>query len=183
MAPDSASLRHKLGTALSLMGDTGGAFDQFQETIRRSPDFAQAHYSLGVLLAINGRIPEAIDRFTAAVRYQPEYVEARLRLAELLRQSGRPDAALPQYERVMAIDPRAAEAQFGPLYSIRSGPWKLLMNADGSGMELYNIDDDPREQDNRVAQSPGVTKRLSAKLSTWIDRLPAPGPAVGKAMQ
>jgi tetratricopeptide (TPR) repeat protein len=113
LAPDSASLRHKLGTALSLMGDTSGAFDQFQETIRRFPDFAQAHYSLGVLLALNGRFPEAIDRFTAAVRYQPDYVEARLRLAELLRQTGRPDAALPQYERVMAIDPRAAEAQFG----------------------------------------------------------------------
>ncbi len=113
LAPDNPSIRHKLGTALSLMGDTNGAFDQFQETVRRSPDFAQAHYSLGVLLAINGRMLEAIDRFTTAVRYQPDYVEARLRLAELLRQTGRPDAALPQYERVMAIDPRAAEAQFG----------------------------------------------------------------------
>jgi tetratricopeptide (TPR) repeat protein len=113
LAPDSPSLRHKLGTALSLMGDTGGAVEQFQETIKRSPDFAQAHYSLGVLLAINGRIPEAIERFSTAVRYQPDYIEARLRLAELLRQTGRPAAALPQYERVMTIDPRAAEAQFG----------------------------------------------------------------------
>jgi tetratricopeptide (TPR) repeat protein len=113
LAPDSPSLRHKLGTALSLMGDTSGAFEQFQETITRSPDFAQAHYSLGVLLAINGRIPDAIERFSTAVRYQPDYVEARLRLAELLRQTGRPAAALPQYERVMTIDPRAAEAKFG----------------------------------------------------------------------
>ncbi len=113
LAPDNPSIRHKLGTALSLMGDTGGAVEQFQETIKRSPDFAQAHYSLGVLLAINGRIPEAIERFSTAVRYQPDYIEARLRLAELLRQTGRPDAALPQYERVMTIDPRAAEAQFG----------------------------------------------------------------------
>ncbi|MFV3074842.1 sulfatase-like hydrolase/transferase [Niveispirillum fermenti] len=77
----------------------------------------------------------------------------------------------------------AAEAQFGPLYSIRSGAWKLLMNADGSGMELYNIDDDPREQDDRVTQNADVTKRLSAKLSAWIAKLPTPGPAVGKAMQ
>ena len=113
LAPENPSIRHKLGTALSLMGDTSGAVEQFQQTLERSPDFAQAHYSLGVLLAINGRIPEAIERFSTAVRYQPDYVEARLRLAELLRQTGRPDAALPQYERVMTIDPRAAEAQFG----------------------------------------------------------------------
>jgi len=113
MAPDSPSLRHKLGTALSLMGDTNGAFDQFQETVKRSPDFAQAHYSLGVLLAISGKTQDAIERFSTAVQYQPDYVEARLRLAELLRQTGRPEAALPQYERVMTIDPRAAEAQFG----------------------------------------------------------------------
>jgi tetratricopeptide (TPR) repeat protein len=113
LAPDNPSLRHKLGTALGLMGDTTGAFEQFQETIKRSPEFAQAHYSLGVLLAISGRAPEAIERFSTAVRYQPDYVEARLRLAELLRQSGRPEAALSQYERAMTIDPRAAEAQFG----------------------------------------------------------------------
>lgn len=113
LAPDNPSIRHKLGTALGLMGDTSGAFEQFEETIKRSPDFAQAHYSLGVLLAISGRIPESIERFSAAVRYQPDYVEARLRLAELLRQTGRPDAALPQYAQVMTIDPRAAEAQFG----------------------------------------------------------------------
>lgn len=113
LAPDNPSIRHKLGTALGLLGDTNGAFEQFQETITRSPDFAQAHYSLGVLLAIKGRTSEAIDRFSTAVRYQPDYVEARLRLAELLRQSGRPEVALSQYERVMMIDPRAAEAQFG----------------------------------------------------------------------
>jgi tetratricopeptide (TPR) repeat protein len=113
LAPNNPSIRHKLGTALSLMGDTSGAVEQFRETIKRSPDFAQAHYSLGVLFAITGKIPEAIERFSTAVRYEPDYVEARLRLAELLRQTGRPDAALPQYERVMAIDPRAAEAQFG----------------------------------------------------------------------
>jgi tetratricopeptide (TPR) repeat protein len=113
LAPDNASLRHKLGTALSLAGDTGGAFEQFQETIKRTPDFAQAYYSLGVLLAISGRTQEATERFSAAVRYQPDYVEARLRLAELLRQTGRPEAALSQYDTVMSIDPRAAEAPFG----------------------------------------------------------------------
>ena len=61
LAPDSAALRHKLGTALSLAGDTPGAIGQFEEALRRSPGFAQAHYSLGVLLAVE-RPPAAGHR-------------------------------------------------------------------------------------------------------------------------
>jgi tetratricopeptide (TPR) repeat protein len=113
LAPDNPSVRHKLATALSLIGDTRGAFEQFQETVRRSPSYSQSHYSLGVLLAVNGRPQEAIEHFSTAIRYEPNYVEARLRLAEVLRQTGRPDAALTQYSQIIAIDPRAAEAEFG----------------------------------------------------------------------
>ena len=113
LAPDNPSLRHKLGTALSLMGDTGGAASQFLEAVRLSPGFAQAHYSLGLLLAAGGRYPEAADRFATAVRHEPNYVDARLRLGEMLQRTGRPGAALAQYTRVIAIDPRVAEARFG----------------------------------------------------------------------
>ena len=113
LAPDSASLHHRLGTALSLSGDTQGAFAQFQEAVRRSPDYAPAQYSLGVLLASAGRQAEAIERFSAAVRHDPGYVEARLQLAELLQRTGRPGASLPHYAQVIASDPRAAAARFG----------------------------------------------------------------------
>jgi tetratricopeptide (TPR) repeat protein len=113
LAPDSVSLRHRLGTALSLSGDTEGAFEQLQDAVRRSPGYAPAQYSLGVLLAAAGRQADAIDRFSAAVRNDPDYVEARLQLAELLQRTGRPDASLPHYARVIASDPRAAAARFG----------------------------------------------------------------------
>jgi tetratricopeptide (TPR) repeat protein len=113
LAPDSASLHHRLGTALSLSGDTQGAFEQFQEAVRQSPGYAPAQYSLGVLLASSGRQADAIERFSAAVRYDPGYVEARLQLAELLQRTGRPDASLPHYAQVLASDPRAAAARFG----------------------------------------------------------------------
>lgn len=73
-----------------------------------------------------------------------------------------------------------AEAALGPLYSIRSGPWKLLMDIDGSGVELYNLTDDPGEKDNRTARDAAVTKQLSGKLATWIATLPKPGPVVGR---
>ena len=39
LAPDSASLHHRLGTALSLSGDTPGAFEQFEEAVRRDPGY------------------------------------------------------------------------------------------------------------------------------------------------
>ena len=112
-APDSAALRHKLGTALSLTGDAPGAVREFEEALRRDPGFAQAHYSLGVMLAAGGRVPEATEHLAAAVKSQPDYVDARLRLAELLRQAGQMDRSLAQYREVLAIDPRVSDARFG----------------------------------------------------------------------
>jgi tetratricopeptide (TPR) repeat protein len=94
--PNSPSLRHKLGTALSLSGDTRGAFEQLQETIRRSPDFAQAHYSLGVLLAQAGRLPEAVNELAAAVRLDPEFPQALYTYAIALAQAKRYEEARKQ---------------------------------------------------------------------------------------
>src|SRR5262249_47926232 len=77
-APNEPSLRHKLGTALAMMGDTQGAFEQFQQVAQRWPKFAKGQYSLGVVLASTGRFAEAITHFSAAVKSDPNYVEARL---------------------------------------------------------------------------------------------------------
>ena len=118
LSPQSPSLHHKLGTALSLTGDTAGAAAQFEEAVRLSPGFSQAHYSLGLLLAAQGRYQEAADRFSTAVRYEPNYVDARLRLGEMLGRTGHPDVALTQYSRVIAIDPRSGEARFGYAMSL-----------------------------------------------------------------
>jgi len=89
LAPENASLHHRLGTALSLSGDTRGAEQQFQEAIRRAPDFAPAHFSLGVLLASSGQTAQAAERFAAALRYEPGNAEARLQLAVALIRAGR----------------------------------------------------------------------------------------------
>jgi arylsulfatase A-like enzyme len=72
------------------------------------------------------------------------------------------------------------EAALGPLYSIRSGPWKLLMDIDGSAVELYNLDADPGEQRNVAGQQAAVARMLSGRLARWIASLPRPGPAVGR---
>jgi tetratricopeptide (TPR) repeat protein len=113
LEPGTPSLRHRLGTALFMTGDTRAASKQFEEALRLSPEFAKAHYSLGVILASNGRYQDAIERFSAAVRYEPDYVEARLVLAAALRGTGHWDEALRHYEHVLEIDPRVAEARLG----------------------------------------------------------------------
>ena len=113
LAPTEPSLRHKLGTALAMTGDTQGATQQFEEVTRRWPTFAKAQYSLGVILAASGRHREAIEHFAAAVKSEPAYVEARLQWAEALRNSGRFEESLPHYEQAMRLDPRVAEARLG----------------------------------------------------------------------
>ena len=113
LAPDSAALRHRLGTVMFMMGDTAGARAQFEEAVRVAPDYFLAQYSLGVMLQDTGRHAEAIERFAAALRARPGYAEARLRLATSLRRVDRGREALPHYEQVLAGNANQAEARFG----------------------------------------------------------------------
>jgi tetratricopeptide (TPR) repeat protein len=113
LAPDSASLKFRLATALNMMGDPGGAEALFEEVVRTSPDYFPAQYSLGVILQSKGRHAEAVDRFSAALRERADYTEAHLRLAVSLRRLGRAKDALPHYRQVMTANPQNVEAQFG----------------------------------------------------------------------
>jgi tetratricopeptide (TPR) repeat protein len=111
------SLRHKLGTALALSGDTAGAAREFEETVRLAPKdgldepAAKASYSLGILHAGSGRHTEAAHHLTTALRYNPNYFEARVALADVLRSGGRFEASLPHYAAAVQLNPRAAEAR------------------------------------------------------------------------
>lgn len=111
--PSSASLRHKLGTALHMLGQGDAARQMFEQVVKESPEYARAHYSLGVLLEASGRRAEALERYVTAVRHQPDYAEARVRLAGLLTVLGKPEDALAHYEEVLAADPRVPDALFG----------------------------------------------------------------------
>jgi N-acetylgalactosamine-6-sulfatase len=69
-----------------------------------------------------------------------------------------------------------------PLAAIREGPWKLLLNSDGSRVELYDIPNDPSEVNNLAPQQMGVVFNLALKLLTWQASLP-PGPIHPQAGQ
>jgi N-acetylgalactosamine-6-sulfatase len=62
-----------------------------------------------------------------------------------------------------------------PLLAMRSGPWKLLLNPDGSRVELYDVVADPGESDNLAGQRKKLVQFLSAEALAWQATLP-PGP-------
>ncbi len=111
LAPDHAALRHRLGTALYMMGDRHAAQQEFDRVVRAAPDYFLAQYSLGVLLQADGRHAEAIDHFSAALKARPSYTDARLRLANSLRRVGRAADSLGEYRTILASAPEHAEAR------------------------------------------------------------------------
>jgi tetratricopeptide (TPR) repeat protein len=113
LAPESAALHHRLGTALYMMGDRAAARKEFETAVRVSPTFFLAQYSLGVLLQDEGRHADAVARFRAALDAQPTYTEARVRLGANLQRLGRAGEALRQYEEVLTVDAGHLEARFG----------------------------------------------------------------------
>jgi arylsulfatase A-like enzyme len=54
-----------------------------------------------------------------------------------------------------------------PDLAVRERRWKLLMNADGSRIELYDVEADPGEQSNLAAQEPDLVQTLSERLLAW----------------
>jgi arylsulfatase A-like enzyme len=59
-----------------------------------------------------------------------------------------------------------------PQLAIREDNWKLLMNRDGSRVELYDLSKTHTEVDNLADQYAEVAKRLSKKLLAWKETLP-----------
>jgi arylsulfatase A-like enzyme len=59
-----------------------------------------------------------------------------------------------------------------PNVAVRDGKWKLLINADGSGAELYDVTTDRSESINVATQHPEVTKKLSEQALAWRRSLP-----------
>ena len=55
---------------------------------------------------------------------------------------------------------------------MREGQWKLLINADGTGAELYDILADPYEARNLATENPAIAQRMTAAALAWRKALP-----------
>jgi arylsulfatase A-like enzyme len=59
-----------------------------------------------------------------------------------------------------------------PAVAVREGNWKLLVNADGTGAELYDLAADPNEARNLAGTRPEVARRLTELAVAWRKSLP-----------
>jgi tetratricopeptide (TPR) repeat protein len=138
IAPGTAALQHRLGTALYMMGEVASAREHFEEAVRVSPDYHLAQYSLGVLLQADGRHTEAIERFTAALKSRPSHTAARVRLAASLRRVGRAKDALPHYEQAVLLQPDLVEARFGHAVAlVQAGRYREARDRLAEGMKMF----------------------------------------------
>ena len=62
--------------------------------------------------------------------------------------------------------------QRSPNVAVREGDWKLLVNADGSGAELYDLSVDWAETNNFAKLKPEIAARLKAMALAWRRAMP-----------
>jgi arylsulfatase A-like enzyme len=89
--------------------------------------------------------------------------ETRLRARPLFWEYGRNDKsfAYPKDQRHRS-----------PTLAVRESNWKLLVNSDGSGEQLFDLASDPNETNDLAAQQPEVVKRLRDMTLAWWRTLP-----------
>ena len=92
--------------------------------------------------------------------------------------AGKPMAARPAlfwaYGKAgKKLPPQPAQPRDGaPIYAMRYGKWKLLMNPGGKDLQLYDLEADPGEATDLAARQPAVRDRMRTGLDRWIAALP-----------
>jgi arylsulfatase A-like enzyme len=80
--------------------------------------------------------------------------------------------AHPAEERDLFFHRREGGERYGGLtiHAIRRGEWKLLQNSPFAPMELYNLRQDPAEQNNLANTNRKVYRELLSALRVQIQR-------------
>lgn len=60
-------------------------------------------------------------------------------------------------------------------YAMRKGKWKLMMNADCTAFELFDLSHDLSETANCAKYEPGIVEAMSQELMEWAQGLPSWG--------
>jgi arylsulfatase A-like enzyme len=97
--------------------------------------------------------------------------QKQIRTKPLFWEYGRKPAE--QGEKGLRAFPYPGEPESkSPNVAMRDGDWKLLINADGSSVELYNLKDDVVESVNVAEKFPEVIKQMSDAALNWRRSLP-----------
>jgi arylsulfatase A-like enzyme len=70
--------------------------------------------------------------------------------------------------------PKETPLERSPNVAVREGKWKLLVNADGTDVQLYDLDSDQMETNNVADQNPKITKHLKEAALKWRRSVPGP---------
>ena len=92
--------------------------------------------------------------------------------AYLGRAAKREKALFWEYGRDSSYLKSAHPLDQSPNLAIRDGDWKLLINDDGTRLELYDLSRGDREYHNVAGEHPKVAKELSERLLAWRKGLP-----------
>ncbi len=65
--------------------------------------------------------------------------------------------------------------QFSLRYAMRKGNWKLMMNADGTKCELFDLARDPSETADCARYESAIVQEMSRELTAWARELPSWG--------
>jgi arylsulfatase A-like enzyme len=128
-----------------------------EKTVIASVDFVPTLATLSGARLPKGYEPDGEDMTKAVLGEMP------VRTKPLLWEYGRNDTSFAY--------PQAAKHR-SPNVAIRDGDWKLLVNADGTGAELYDLATDAKEEKNLAADQPGVAKRLTDAALAWRKSVP-----------
>lgn len=63
-------------------------------------------------------------------------------------------------------------ANISPNLAIREGDWKLLINVDSTGAELYNLVSDPGEQNNLAGEMQEKAASMASQVISWRRSMP-----------
>ncbi|MBL7106934.1 MAG: sulfatase-like hydrolase/transferase [Phycisphaerae bacterium] len=69
--------------------------------------------------------------------------------------------------------------QSSPRLAMRDGDWKLLMNPDGTRVELYNLEKQPNETANVAEYETARAEKMKKQLLNWAKSLPDPDKSFG----
>ena len=85
--------------------------------------------------------------------------------------SARPKPVFWQYGAPHAVLKAGKVEYQSPSFAIRDGAWKFLVNPDGSEARLFNLSDDPGEQNNLLNEEPERAADLFGEIGAWAEEI------------
>jgi arylsulfatase A-like enzyme len=118
---------------------------------------------LPTLCALSGAKSSESSQFDGEDMSGPILGRPRLRQKPMFWEYGRNN----EFFKYPTID-----SDRSPNLAVRDGKWKLLIQADGTSPELYDLDSDKFETTNLAGERAEIANRLSRVLLTWRGSLP-----------